>query len=289
MARRHPGALPEMAHLLRRLLLTCLFAAAPAAAAAHSFGVLPQRSAVLTAQYWNPILAYAERRSGVPLRLEIARSGSESGAEVARGRYDFVYSNHIFQPGRAGQYRVILRPRTRAIAGQIVTLADSPLRRLEDLRGQDVGFPSRSAFVAYALPMDQLRRRGIAVQAMFGGNQEGIMAQLKAGKVAAAGVNDQVMRAFALRENLSYRVLWESEPYQDIPVAVHRRVPEAAARAVQRALAGMAEDPEGARLLAASARIVSQPPPLGFLPAGPADYRNYEDFYRRTVLDRELP
>ena len=37
------------------------------------------------------------------------------------------------------------------------------------------------------------------------------MGQLKAGRVVAAGVNAEVMRAFAQRENLAYRTLWSSK------------------------------------------------------------------------------
>jgi len=37
------------------------------------------------------------------------------------------------------------------------------------------------------------------------------LAQLKAGRVVAAGVNAAVMRAFAQRENLAYRTLWSSD------------------------------------------------------------------------------
>ncbi|MFM6280624.1 MAG: PhnD/SsuA/transferrin family substrate-binding protein, partial [Dolichospermum sp.] len=76
-----------------------------------------------------------------------------------------------------------------AIAGQIVTLDESPVRSLRDLGGKEVGFPSQAAFVGYAVPMDQLLRQGVSVVPVFGGNQEGIMGQLKAGKVAAAGIH----------------------------------------------------------------------------------------------------
>ncbi len=85
----------------------------------YSFGVLPQRSAVLTAQYWNPILDYVRRRTSIALVLKVARSGDESGDLVARGEYDFVYSNHIFQPRMAAAgYKVILRPLTKRYAGR---------------------------------------------------------------------------------------------------------------------------------------------------------------------------
>ena len=251
----------------------------------YSVGVLSQRSAVLTAEYWNPILEYVSNKAGVTLQLKITRTAPESNAAIAKGDYDFVYSNTIFQPSLAAQgYQVILRPRAETISAQIVTLETSTVKVLADLKGQVVGFPSKAAFVGYAVPMDHLLRQGIAVVPVFGGNQEGIMGQLKAGKVIAAGVNSQVMRAYAARENLSYRVLWESQPYHNLPIAVHPRIPAAVAKAVQKAFAGMEKDPEGQKVLEASAQVIKQKPPYGFLVSSQKDYQNYLDFYRDTVV-----
>ena len=38
-----------------------------------SFGVISQRSPLLSAQFWNPILRYVSDRSGVPLELSWPR------------------------------------------------------------------------------------------------------------------------------------------------------------------------------------------------------------------------
>ncbi|MCX8086269.1 MAG: phosphate/phosphite/phosphonate ABC transporter substrate-binding protein [Rhodocyclaceae bacterium] len=250
-----------------------------------SFGVLSQRSAVLTAQYWNPILDYVEKKTGVRLVLKAARTAPESNEATERGEYDFVYSNTIFQPKMAqANYQVILRPRDEAITGQIVTLESSPIRSLKDLEGKEVGFPSQAAFVGYAVPMDALLRQGINVTPVFGGNQEGIMGQLKAGRVIAAGVNSQVMKAFAARENVQYRVLWESPPFLNLPIAVHPRVPKAVVEAVRNAIDGMDNDPEGMKILEASAQVIGQKPPYGFRAATQADYQNYIDFYKHTLV-----
>ncbi len=272
---------------LHRLMVSCicLLPLLAQAAERYSFGVLSQRSAILTAQYWNPLLDYVQRRSGVALELRIARSAPESNEAIIRGDYDFVYSNTIFQPKMAqANYQVILRPRDEAITGQIVTLDDSPIRTLKDLDGKEIGFPSQAAFVGYAVPMDGLLRQGVRVTPVWGGNQEGIMGQLKVGRVVAAGVNNQVMKAFAERENLRYRVLWESSHFNNLPIAVHPRLPAAVTQAVQAAIDGMDTDPEGQKILAAVAEVIGQRPPYGFRKAGPADYRAYTDFYRHTLV-----
>lgn len=255
------------------------------AAESYSFGVLSQRNAVLTAQYWNPILNYVQQKTGITLELKIARSAPESNDAIEKGEYDFVYSNTIFQSRMArSNYQVILRPRDEAITGQIVTLAASPIRNLYDLDGKEVGFPSPAAFVGYAVPMDHLLRKHISVTPVFGGNQEGIMGQLKAGRVLAAGVNNQVMKAFAAREDVQYRVLWESRPFLNLPIAVHPHVPRSVANAVRKTIGSMERDPEGARILEETASVIGQKPPYGFHASSPADYRSYTEFYSNTLL-----
>lgn len=254
--------------------------------ASYTFGVLAQRSAVLTAQYWNPILTYVSSKSGVPLVLKVERTAPDSNIAIQKGSYDFVYSNTIFSPKMAeANYQVILRPRDEAIRGQIVTLTNSPLYTLQDVANKELGFPSSTAFVGYFVPMDYLQQHGIKVTPIFGGNQEGIMAQLKAEKILVASVNNQIMSAYAHRENISYRVLWESDKFLNIPIAVHPRMPKEVALAVQKAFDEMHQDPQGLRILETSAKLIFQDPPLGFAISSPKEYQTYRDFYAYTVLD----
>jgi phosphonate transport system substrate-binding protein len=90
------------------------------------------------------------------------------------------------------------------------------------------------------------------------------------------------MRDFARREGVAYRVLWTSEPYQNIPISVHPRVAKQIAESVTEAFTQMMEDPEGARILAACAELIKQPPPFGFVRTTDADYDNVRQFHRTT-------
>ncbi|MFM9882027.1 MAG: phosphate/phosphite/phosphonate ABC transporter substrate-binding protein [Burkholderiales bacterium] len=250
-----------------------------------TFGVISQRSPTLTAQYWNPILRHVSDRSGVQLTLKLARTGPEHAAMIARGETEFIYSNHNFtRENDTVGYRVIARPAQAAITGQIVVLEDSTIRTLAQLQGKDVVFPSRAAFVGYYVPMDALLRQGLQINPLFAGNQEGAIGQLKAGRGAAAAVNSEIMRDFARREGLSYRVLWTSDPYQNIPISVHPRVATKISDAVRETLIRMAADPEGLRILAASAELIKHPPPHGFVWASDADYENVRQFHRNTLV-----
>lgn len=249
-----------------------------------SFGVTIQRSPVLTAEYWNPLLAWISSRSGVPLRLRLGKSGEQTSGMVQRGEFDFVYTNLTFLPGNQGAgYRAIARPAGPGIRGQLVVLEDSPVRSLDQLRGAEVAFPHRHAFAAYFLAMGALQRAGIDVKPVFAGNQEGAIGQLRSRRVAAAAVNSQVMRDFAERESLPYRVLWSSEEQAAIPISAHPRVPSSRVRAVQEALLAMSGDPEGARMLQASASLLKQPPPYGFVHADDAAYDSARRLYRGQI------
>jgi phosphonate transport system substrate-binding protein len=251
----------------------------------YSFGVIIWRSPTLTAQFWNPILRHVSERSGVPLQLKVANTGPEHTAMVGHGALDFLYSNHNFiKENEASGYRVFARPKEDAGTGEIVVLQDSPVRSLSDLEGREVVFPHSAAFFGYHLPMDALLRKGIQVQAHFAGTQEGAMTQLKAGRVVAAGVNAEVMRAFAKRENIAYRVLWSSEKYLSLALSAHPSVPAEKVKAVREAFLHMADDPEGAKVLASSADVLKQGVPLRFITAKDADFDNMRRFYRTTLV-----
>jgi ABC-type phosphate/phosphonate transport system substrate-binding protein len=65
-----------------------------------------------------------------------------------------------------------------------------------------------------------------------------------------------------------------------VPIAVHPRVPAHVAQAVQAALITMSSDPEGRQILEASARVIRQKPPYGFVAARDAEYANQRAVYR---------
>jgi phosphonate transport system substrate-binding protein len=254
-----------------------------------TFGVIIWRSPTLTAQFWNPILRYVSDKSGVPLQLKVAQTGPEHTAMVRRGEYHFLYSNHNFiKENEESGYRVFARSKDDIGTGEIVVLKDSPIRSLADLAGQEVVFPHTAAFYGYHLPMDALLRKGIQVKVHFAGNQEGAMGQLKAGRAVAAGVNAAVMRAFAQRENLAYRTLWSSDKDVSLALSALPSVPAETVKAVREAFLKMGDDPEGAKVLAASAEVLKQEAPLRFVASKDSEFDSMRKFYRTTLVKVEL-
>ena len=266
--------------LLTKLLVSVavlLLLATPAPtqqAAPLAFGVLNQQSPALTAERWNPILAYVSATSGVPLQLKMGRTVQETDTMMGRGDFDFVFTNHNFQSDfESIAFKVLARWAGELIRAVIAVPADSPIQHLRDLEGKRVSFPSTDAFVAYAVPLVALKRAGVRVEQVFGGNQEGTLAQLKAKRVEAGAVNSRFLAQYAEREHVQFREIYVSEGYPDLAVIAHPRVPAATVERVQRALLRMGSDPTAAPALALAKS-------KGFEPAADRDYDGVRHIYR---------
>jgi len=259
----------------------------PCAAAqqAYAFNVLNQRTIALTAQYWNPILLYVGKKSGVPLELKLAKTAQEGNAIAEKYGYAFLYTNHFFTPERDRLgYKVIARPAGPGIRSQIVVPQDSPIQTLQDLKGKNVAFVTPDGFTGYWLPYDALLRANVKVNVVFTGNQEASSAQLRVNKVAAAGVNSSVMARYGRRESFEYRALWTSDLYQDLCIMASPKVPADKVAAVRSAFINMAKDPEGRQVLETGAELLKSNGELGFVAADNREYDNYRRFYRTTQV-----
>jgi phosphonate transport system substrate-binding protein len=269
-----------MRHLTKVLaaVVTLLLLTTPASAQQAppplTFGVLNQQSPALTAERWNPILHYVGTVSGVPLQLRMGRTVQETNAMMARGDFDFVFTNHNFQSEfeHIG-FKVIARWAGDPIHAVIAVPADSPIRHLKELEGKRVSFPSTDAFVGYAVPLVALQNAGVTVEKVFGGNQEGTLAQVKARRVEAGAANSRFVTQYGERENVQFREIYVSEAFPDLAVIVHPRVPAATVERVRRALLGMSRDPQAAPVLATAKS-------KGFEPAGERDYDGVRRVYR---------
>lgn len=278
--------------LLRRLLaataITLWGALHPASAQtkpSYNFAPVNQYGINLTAEYWNPILAYVSDRSGVQLNLKLGRTSADTTAILLANEADFTLSNHLFSPDRQKLgWSVFGRRNTPPIHGALVVAADSPASQLSHLAGMEIGFPGPEATVSYKFTYAHLLAQGIDVKVVFGGNTDGILVQLFSGRVKAAGVNSQLVAGYAKRENKAYRTLWQSEPVYDLPLMVSPRVPPAHAKAVADAFLSMATDPQGLDIIRQTSALVKLPQDAYFVPASASDYGAYFNFYKSAPL-----
>ena len=248
---------------------------------AYNFSPVNQYGLELTASYWNPIISYVSRKSGVKLQLKIGRTSADTTAYVLANEVEFVFSNHLFSPDRDNLgWKVFGRRDTAPIRSQIVVLADSPIKRLDQLANETVAFPGPEATVAYKFSYAHLLNQRIPVQVVFAGNMDGAFAQLASGRVKAVGTHTQISAGWSKRENKSLRALWESEPLNDLALMASRNVDARDLAAVSKAFLEMNKDPVGQKVLASASDLVKLPAGTGFMPASSADYMAYRNFYQ---------
>jgi phosphonate transport system substrate-binding protein len=249
--------------------------------AGYNFSPVNQYDINLTAGYWNPIIAYVSEKSGVKLNLKIGRTSADTTSYVLAKEVEFVFSNHLFSPEREQLgWKVFGRRQTPPLQGQIVVPEDSPIKDLNQLKGQEVAFAGPEAFIVYKVPYAHLLSLNIDVKVVFAGNQNAAFAQLFSGKVVAAGGNSQLVEGYSRREGKKFRVLWSSEPFQDLALMASGKVPENEVKAVANAFFGMAKDPRGQEILHQASKDVGLPSDAYFIPASGADYAAYRRFYQ---------
>ena len=255
--------------------------AGQAPAPVYNFSPVNQYNLQVSAGFWNPIVRYVSQKSGVQLNLKLGRTSADTTSFVLAHEVDFAFTNHLFSPERAKMgWSVFGRRDAQPVQAQIVVPADSPVRTLDDLADATVVFPGPEALIAYKIPYAELLRRKKPVTVAFAGNMDAAFTQIFSGRAKAAGANSQLVQNYAGRENKAFRVLWSSAPFNDLALMASGRVPPAQVRAVAAAFLGMADDPEGRKVLEAVSELVHEPKPVRFVAATDADYASYRQFYQ---------
>jgi phosphonate transport system substrate-binding protein len=245
----------------------------------YRFSPVNQYGINITAEYWNPIITYVSNKSGVKLNLKIGRTSADTTSFVLAQEAEFIFSNHLFSPEREQLgWKVFGRRQTPPVHGQIVVPAESWITDLKQLQGQEVAFPGPEALVAYKFPYAQLLSKDIDVKVVFGGNQDGALAQLFSGKVKAVGGNSQLLEGYARRENKKFRVLWSS--VYDLALMVSPKVPEKDAKAVAEAFIAMSKDPEGRDILHRVSALIGLAQDAYFIASNGSEYVSYRRFYQ---------
>ena len=85
------------------------------------------------------------------------------------------------------------------------------------------------------------------------------------------------------REGFRYRTVYSSEPYFDLPIMAHPRVPHSSVEKIRSALLAMAHDEEGRKILDAANAIIKSDTTLAFVRSKDRDYDNYRNFYRSML------
>jgi ABC-type phosphate/phosphonate transport system substrate-binding protein len=201
---------------------------------------------------------------------------------LARGEYDFYIGFPSLQSmiRQSLDYKVIAALEGQAISAIIVQF-HSPYQTLADLNGHEVAMGSHGIFIANVVPMSVLLDEGVKIKSITIGNQESLVTEFKLGKYQAVAVNLGGFKRIMGKNNHPYRILWQSSPLMNYPLAVRAGVvPDDVVKRVQQAFIDMAQDAEGQAILERS----NQRPGIqwkGWKAASEQDYQFAIESYQR--------
>lgn len=245
-------------HLVSTLLL-CL-AAGPLSAAApehYRLGVLPLQSPTKLAGMFTPLVSMVEHDLGHPVQFVTAPSFSRFMDRVATRQYEIIYLNPLlYAKAREYGYRAVAKVAGEPFTGILVARRgtrwklDHPGLLPDGLR---IGFPDPEAYAATVMTRQYLRGLGIDVDARFQveyfGSQDSALLALHAGLVDLVGTWRPSYRSMPAEVRAELKVVAETPPQPQMPVAVRDDLPDAEVRRLVALLTHLNDSPEGRRAL----------------------------------------
>ena len=160
----------------------------------------------------------------------------------------------------------------------MIVKADSPIRRLEDMRGKTLGFSDPNSTSGFQVPGWFLRRQGMDPATYFsrtgftGSHEQGVMAVINgtfdAAVLAYSNERRNTFQRMAEKGMIpegAVRVIWKSPLIPNSPIVLRMDLPEGFRREVIAAFAALPDrDPQAFRDMSSSAR--------GMAPAKHEDY-----------------
>ncbi len=261
------GDARALAAALLGVLFVCLSLGPSAArAVVVTMGVAPQRSPLVLARVWAPLLRAIGRVAHCRMRFATARSLPTFQRRMSHSDYDLAYLDpyQYYIAHRDAGYQVLVRD-TGHLRGILFVNRASRIRTLRGLDDHMLAFPAPDALAASLLPQTVLQARGIRFRAAYLGSQGAVYRSVAVGLyVAGAGVAGLPGFSRAVRARL--RILWTGPSLPPHPLVYSPVLPPALVARLRKAFLALSRGGRGRTLLA---RIDVR----RFVPVSPGNYR----------------
>jgi len=217
-----------------------------------SVGVVPQQAPSDLARAWLPILAHLSERSGCTFRFATAPTIPEFEKRVARGDYDIAYMNpyHYTVFSKHPGYVAFAKEKGRKLKGLLVAAKASQIKRMEDLDGMKVAFPSPAAFAATIIPIAEMKAAGVEVIPSYVSSHDSVYLNVSRGFYAGGGGIVRTLNALDPQVGDKLHVIWESKAYPPHAFAALAGLRPEVAQAFLAHMAALEQDDAGRKMLA---------------------------------------
>jgi len=220
-------------------------------AGTYTFSVVPQFKPAQLQREWAPVLERISNETGLKLKLVIAPTIPKFETEFGKGTPDFAYMNpyQSVLAMKGNGYLPVLRDK-KPLNGILVVRKDSPYKKVQDLNGKIIGFPSPNSFGA-SLYMRALLSEEIKIKftPRYLNNHTLVFRHAALGHVDAGGSVNSAFNDESPEMRNQLTVLYQTPDVASHPIVVHPRVTAAVRKSVINSLLGMQQDAEGRALL----------------------------------------
>lgn len=242
-----------MAARLFQLLVLLFWFPAAWAGQVYTISVVPQFTPVDIGTRWTPLLARLEKDTGISLQLRVLEHIPKFEADFLAGLPDFVYLNpwHEVMAMKAQGYIPLVRGGD-PLNGILVVDRQGPIKRLADLSGKTLAFPSPNAFGASLYMRALLKEQeGLDFTPTYVGTHQNVYRHVLLGEAAAGGGIAATLEKEPAAVQSRLFVLYATPGVPSHPLAAHPRVPAQIREQLAAALLRLDRTPEGRRLLQA--------------------------------------
>lgn len=218
---------------------------------------------------WQHYQTYLQSITGLPTKLYRASDYNGIIQAMASGQVDVgqlgpaAYASLDAQVGPKAA-PILIQRSPEGVTGYysgILVRADSPYRKIEDLRGKTIGYVDFNSTSGYLYPRWKLRSQGINPDTFFsksaitGGHTQGVLAlanrQFDAVAFVASGGTPETGFTNGAYHELSrrglikvedFRIIWTGGPIPNSPIAMRTDIPQPFQDIVRGALAAMPYD-----------------------------------------------
>jgi len=207
----------------------------------------PQEDA---AQYL-PFLSYLERTTGYQFKLHFTPKNSSTADELGRNITQFASMGATSYLDAKSRYDVTSLVRGINHEGKaeyqsvLVIRNDSPIHKVEDIKGKSFAFGSRSSTQGHLIPRIILTQQGLTLKDLarhdYTGSHQNCAESVVSGKHDVCGMQDQLADKLVRQGQL--KILFRSSFYPSSGIVSNNKVPVEVTEKVKQALVDF--DPQG--------------------------------------------
>lgn len=171
-----------------------------------TMGVHPYLGAAELTRRFTPLADILQSRLGIPVQLKIGGSYEEHIEAIASGKVDIafmgpaLYVKLVHRHGPQPLLAKLERHGSTLLSGHIVVTANSPIRRLDQLRHKVFAFGDPDSTMSTLMPQAVLEQAGISLDQLAAyrhyGNHRNVAIAVLSAQADAGAVKAEVYQAF---------------------------------------------------------------------------------------------